>query len=239
MIPVREFSEDEYLVFATRKGVVKRTMLSSYGRPMVTGIKAIRLREGDEVVDVLKVKRDDELIVVKRGGRVVRFPVMDVRDVSRNSIGVRGVKLREDDRVIGMVLARDERHLLTVTANGYAKRTIMRYDPETSKGFRTRSRAGLGVIAMKVGIKTGPVVDALTVAAGDELLASTKKGMAIRCQADSVSEQGRIAGGVRLIRLDEGDEVVAVAHLAREETDEVPAGDNPNEPLGGASQPGP
>ncbi|MGI0149643.1 MAG: DNA gyrase C-terminal beta-propeller domain-containing protein, partial [Thermoplasmata archaeon] len=239
MIPVRDFSEDEYLAFATRQGVVKRTALSSYGRPMVSGIIAIRLREGDEVVDVLKVRKADELVVVKSGGRAVRFPVMDVRDVARNSIGVKGVRLREGDRVIGMVLASDERHLLTVTANGYAKRTVMRYDPATSKGFRTRSRAGLGVIAVKVGTKTGPVVDALTVISGDELLASTKKGMAIRCQADAVSEQGRIAGGVRLIRLDEGDEVVAVAHLAREETGEGPAGETADESPGGASQPNP
>ena len=147
--------------------------------------------------------------------------------------------MREGDRVIGMVLASDDRHLLTVTANGYAKRTTMRYDQETSKGFRTRSRAGLGVIAMKVGPKTGPIVDALTVASGDELLASTKKGMAIRCQADEVSEQGRNAGGVRLIRLDAEDEVVAVAHLAREETQDVPPGNTPIEPEGGATAPNP
>src|SRR6267378_156275 len=174
MIPVREFSDDEYLVFATRMGVVKRTVLSSYGRPMVTGIKAIRLREGDEVVDVLKVKAGDDLIVVKGDGHAVRFPMMDVRDVARNSIGVRGVKLRGPDRVVALVAAADERYLLTVSTKGYAKRTPMRYDPETSKGFRTRSRAGLGVIAMKVTPKTGPVVDALTIAEEDELLASTK-----------------------------------------------------------------
>src|SRR5437867_4186160 len=138
MIPVRDFSDDEYLVFATRRGVVKRTVLSSYGRPMVTGIKAIRLREGDEVVDVLKVKANDNLIVVKGGGRAVRFPVMDVRDVRRNSIGVRGVKLRGTDRVVALVVPGAERYLLTVCARGYAKRTPMRYDRDTSKGFRTR-----------------------------------------------------------------------------------------------------
>ncbi len=227
MIPVREFSDDEYLVFATRMGVVKRTVLSSYGRPMVTGIKAIRLREGDEVVDVLKVKASDDLIVVKGGGRAVRFPVMDVRDVRRNSIGVRGVKLRGSDRVVALVAAADERYLLTVTASGYAKRTPMRYDPDTSKGFRTRSRAGLGVIAMRVTPKTGPVVDALTLAEEDELLASTKNGMTIRCSAKGVSAQGRIASGVRLIKLDEGDEIVAVAHLAKENGESADAGSNP------------
>jgi len=221
MIPVRDFSADEFLIFATRQGIVKRTVLSSYGRPLVSGIKAIRLREGDEVVDVLKVKASDQLVVVKSGGRAVRFPVMHVRDVSRNSIGVRGVKLREGDRVVAMVVASDYRHLLTVSANAYAKRTGMRYDPETSKGFRTRSRAGIGVIAMKVTNKTGPLVDALTISSGDELIASTKKGMAIRCQTDSVSEQGRNASGVLLIRLEEGDEVVAVAHLAKESAAEA------------------
>jgi DNA gyrase subunit A len=103
----------------------------------------------------------------------------------------------------------------------------MRYDPETSKGFRTRSRAGLGVIAMKVTPKTGPVVDALTIAEEDELLASTKNGMTIRCSAKAVSEQGRIASGVRLIKLDEGDEVVAVAHLARENGEPADGGPKP------------
>jgi len=230
MIPVREFSGEEYLVFATRLGVVKRTLLSSYGRPMVTGIRAIRLREGDEVVDVLKVGASDELIVVKSGGRAVRFPVMDVRDVRRDSIGVRGVKLREGDRVAAMVVAADGRFLLTVSANGSAKRTPIQYDLETSKGFPTRARAGLGVIAMKVTAKTGPVVDALTVGPGDELLASTKKGMTIRCSADAVSEQGRIASGVRLIRLEEGDEVVAVAHLAKEEGETETANPAPTPP---------
>jgi DNA gyrase subunit A len=237
MIPVRDFSEEEYLVFATRQGVVKRTAISSYGRPMVTGIKAIRLREGDEVVDVLKAKAADELVVVKSGGRAVRFPIMDVRDVSRNSIGVRGVKLRNGDRVIGMVVANDARHMLTVSTNGYAKRTAMKYDSETSKGFPTRSRAGLGVIAMKVNTKTGPVVDALIVSPGDELLASTKNGMAIRCEADSVSEQGRNASGVRLILLDGLDEVVAVAHLAKEETAAQSPGKTPDEVAGGPAPP--
>ena len=137
-----------------------------------------------------------------------------------------------------MVVASDDRHLLTVSANGYAKRTTMRYDPETSNGFRTRSRAGLGVIAMKVTTKTGPLVDALTVASGDELLASTKKGMAIRCQADSVSEQGRNASGVRLIRLDEGDEVVAVAHLAKEDTTAVVSDEASDAPPGEPGPPG-
>jgi len=230
MIPVREFSDEEYLVFATRLGVVKRTLLSSYGRPMVTGIRAIRLREGDEVVDVLKVGTSDELIVVKSGGRAVRFPVMDVRDVSRDSIGVRGVKLREGDRVAAMVVAADGRFLLTVSANGSAKRTPIQYDLEKSKGFPTRARAGLGVIAMRVSAKTGPVVDALTVAEADELLASTKKGMTIRCSAEAISEQGRIASGVRLIRLDEGDEVVTVAHLAKEEGETETANPAPTPP---------
>ncbi|HYS72258.1 MAG TPA: DNA gyrase subunit A, partial [Thermoplasmata archaeon] len=113
MIPVRDFSEEAYLVFATRHGVVKRTSLSSYGRPMITGIKAIRLREGDEVVDVLKVHASDHVSVVKRGGRAVRFPIESVREVGRNSIGVRGAKIRGDDEVIAMVVAEDERHLLT------------------------------------------------------------------------------------------------------------------------------
>src|SRR3989442_9063935 len=119
MIPVRDFSEDEFLVFATRQGVVKRTVLSSYGRPMVSGIKAIRLREADEVVDVLKVKAADELVVVKSGGRAVRFPVMHVRDVSRNSIGVKGAKVRGGGRVIGMAVASDDRHLLTRTRTAH------------------------------------------------------------------------------------------------------------------------
>src|SRR2546428_4737220 len=136
MIPVRDFSDDEYLVFATRRGVVKRTVLSSYGRPMVTGIKAIRLREGDEVVDVLKVKANDNLIEVKVGGRAVRFPVLDVRDVRRNSIGVRGVKLRGNDRVVALVAAGGARSPPSVRRRGDAQKATTADHPRTSHGYR-------------------------------------------------------------------------------------------------------
>src|SRR3989475_2791548 len=145
MIPVREFSESEYLLFATRNGIIKRTQLSRYGRRMVTGIRAIRLREGDEVVDVIKVIPSHQVLVVTRGGRGVRFDVKHVRDVSRNSIGVRGIRLRAGDEVAGMILADDTKSLLTITARGFARRTPIRYDKETSEGFPLRRRAGLGV----------------------------------------------------------------------------------------------
>ncbi len=224
MIPVRDFSEDFYLVFATRSGIVKRTNLSSYGRPLKTGIIAIKLREGDEVVNVLKASAGDELVLVTEKGKGIRFGVKDVRDVGRSSFGVRGIRLRGGDRVAALVIADDQRSLLTVTTKGYAKRTWMLYDKETSSGFPTRARGGLGVIAIKMTSKTGTVVDALSVAAGDQVLASTKNGKVIRCPTQTVSEQGRIASGVKLITLDEQDEVVAVARLA--EADLTPPDQN-------------
>ena len=214
MIPVRGFPEDSYLVFATRSGTVKRTNLSSYGRPLVRGIKAIHLREGDEVVNVLRATAGDELILVTQSGRGIRVGVSRIRDVARDSYGVRGVSLRANDGVVAVVLANDQKSLLTVTQKGYAKRTWMLYDKETSAGFPTRNRGGLGVIAIRVTSKTGPVIDALAVDPGDQIIASTKGGMVIRCPTNTVSEQGRIASGVKLISLDEGDEVVAVARLA-------------------------
>jgi DNA gyrase subunit A len=237
MIPVRDFSEDNFLVFATRSGTVKRTNLSSYGRPLRTGIIALRLREGDEVVDVLKANSSDEVILVTHRGKGLRFTVQSVRDVGRSSFGVRGIRLRGDDKVAAMVLADDQKSLLTVSVRGYAKRTWMLYDKETSSGFPTRARGGLGVIALRVNSKTGTVVDALSVGPGDQVLASTKRGMVIRCPTEKVSEQGRIASGVRLITLDEGDEVVAVARLTETEgagqvvgSQTVPINNDPDSP---------
>src|SRR3989441_891409 len=114
MIPTRDFPQDRFLVFVTKRGRIKRTGFAEFQNIRESGIRAIKLNEGDELIDVLKVKAADELVVVKSGGRAVRFPVMHVRDVSRNSIGVKGGKLREGGLVIGMVVASAERHLLTV-----------------------------------------------------------------------------------------------------------------------------
>src|SRR6266568_1049389 len=219
VIPVRDFTEDAQLVFETEHGTVKRTSLSRYGRPKVTGIKAIRLRPNDRVVDVLKAAKTDDIILVKKLGRGVRFPVRLIREVRRDAFGVKGTSLQGDDRVVAMVPANDHQHLLLVTSKGFAKQTPIKYEKEKlGGGFPERARGGLGVVAMRVRPATGPIVDALTVGLGDQVLATTRNGMVIRCPAGDIRARSRLTGGVRLIKLEDGDEVVAVTRLTVTET---------------------
>src|SRR6266568_930311 len=219
VIPVRDFTEDAQLVFATEHGTVKRTSLSRYGRPKVTGIKAIRLRPNDRVVDVLKAAKTDDIILVKKLGRGVRFPVRLIREVRRDAFGVKGTSLQGDDRVVAMVPANDHQHLLLVTSKGFAKQTPIKYEKEKlGGGFPERARGGLGVVAMRVRPATGPIVDALPVGLGDQVLATTRNGMVIRCPAGDIRARSRLTGGVRLIKLEDGDEVVAVTRLTVTET---------------------
>jgi DNA gyrase subunit A len=208
-IPIEEFTEAQYLTFVTKKGVIKKTTLKAYGRPMVTGIRAIRLREDDELVETKLTNGKKELIIASKNGQAVRFHESDVRPMGRVSMGVRGIRLKDGDEVVGMSVVTEESILLTITENGYGKRT------EVSSYRKTKRGAG-GVITIKTGERNGKVVGVKEVSADDELIITSQKGMIIRMPVRGIRVQGRATMGVRVMRLKEGDRVVSLARLVQE-----------------------
>jgi DNA gyrase subunit A len=209
-IPIREFNEEDFLIMATRKGMVKKTQLMAYSHPRTGGIIALSLVGDDELIKVERTKGEDDIILSTRLGKAIRFSETQVRPMGRTACGVRGIKLKGDDYVVGMEVARQDRTLLTVTANGYGKRTRF-YE------YRRQARGGMGVIDIKTIPRNGPVIGICEVKDTDEVVMITESGMVIRCPAQSISIIGRNTQGVRLIKLKEGDKVVDAAPIATEE----------------------
>jgi DNA gyrase subunit A len=210
LVPVREFSPDRNLLFATRQGVVMKTGLSAYGNPRVTGINAINISEGDELIDVQLTDGQSEVVLATREGLAIRFKESDVREMGRATTGVRGVSLQLEDFVIGMVVLKQGDTLLVVAERGMGKRTDV-------EAYRKQRRGGKGVINIKTSEKTGKVVSIKRVVPGDELILVTKNGVVNRQSVDGIRVIGRNTQGVRLINLDTGDAVVDVACVVNEE----------------------
>ncbi|MBT4022847.1 DNA gyrase subunit A [archaeon] len=207
VIPVREFTDDHYLVFATKKGLVKKTSLKLYSRPRQGGIWAIKVMENDDVIDVIKTDGTQQIILATKEGMAVRFNETDVRPVSRHSQGVRGIKLKKkDDQVVGMVVAQPERTLLTITENGFGKRTLI-------ADYRLINRGGSGVINIKTDHRNGGVVAIKSVMDEDELMFISVNGQVIRTSAKYVSVIGRNTKGVTLMRLNDSDKVADAAKI--------------------------
>ncbi|MEJ2719781.1 MAG: DNA gyrase subunit A [bacterium] len=209
-VPVSDFGEDKFLMMATLKGMIKKTPLSLYSRPRRVGIWGIALKEGDQLIDAAITNGNQDIVLAKRGGRAIRFPETDVRITGRMSMGVRGVHLDEGDEVVGMVVVEKEATLLTVTENGFGKRSSL-------DDYSTKHRAGKGVINIRTTERNGPVVAIKEVRGRDDIMIITRKGVVIRCPLSQLSVIGRATQGVHLINLDEGDVVVDVAHLVKEE----------------------
>ena len=211
-ICVREFDEKRQLVFATAQGTIKKTALAAFSHPKRGGIIAIRLDKGDRLIDVDLSGGNDEIVLGTRNGTAIRFHESDVRSMGRGATGVRGVSLRKGDSVVGMSLVKPDATLLTVCENGYGKRT------EFSE-YRTQSRGGIGLINIRATERNGHVVGMMTVRDGDELMLVTQAGQMMRIGVDSKSIRpiGRATQGVRVIRLNDDDKLVAVAPVASEE----------------------
>jgi DNA gyrase subunit A len=210
LVPVREFSPDRNLMFATRRGVVKKTVLSAYGNPRVTGINAINVSEGDELIEVQLTDGDNDVILATRGGMAIRFSESDVREMGRATTGVRGVTLGKEDYVIGMVVLKNGATLLVVSERGMGKRTEV-------DEYRKQRRGGKGVINLRTSPKTGKVVSIRRVLPGDELMVITRNGIVNRQSVDPIRVIGRNTQGVRLINLDPKDLVVDVACVVNED----------------------
>lgn len=206
IIPVRNFEEDGYISTCTRNGIVKRSELAAYANINVNGIIALSLKDDDELVNVRLSPGNEELIIMTRQGMAVRFKEDDVRQMGRTATGVRGIRLREGDEVVAMDSASEGNQILVVTENGYGKRTPLDQYP-------VHNRGGLGVKSLQLTDKTGPVVGARVVNDEHELMVSTRGGTLIRMAMSDISVIGRATQGVRLIRLDEGDAVTAIARV--------------------------
>lgn len=234
---VREFPDDKFLMIATRKGIVKKTALSAYGRPMKGGIIAIRLDDDDSLVDVRILEGDQDVIVSTSGGMAIRFNHSDARPMGRATRGVKGISLIKGEEVVGMVVAEADRTLLTVCEKGYGKRTpfgpgIMGGDEEggeaegstsSSAQYRRQKRGGKGLRDIKTTERNGLVVDAMAVRDNDEVLIITAKGKIQRLKASDISTIGRNTQGVRIMKLDDGDTLSSCATIASEDIEEAAA----------------
>lgn len=206
MVPVREFSESEYLLFCTKQGTIKKTALSAYSNPRSAGIKAIKIDEGDELIDVQVTGGTNDIVLATKHGLSVRFHEQDARPMGRDTSGVKGVDLREGDQVVSMVVVKRTATLLVVTEKGLGKCTEI-------EDYRVQKRGGKGILTLNRTEKTGNVVALMEVLPEDEIMLITKGGVIIRSPVSQVRVTGRNAQGVRLVHLDEGDCVMAVARV--------------------------
>jgi DNA gyrase subunit A len=208
--PVKKFTDDEFLLFCTRNGTIKKTALSEYSNVRATGIKAIRIEEGDQLIDVQITSGTNDVILATRHGLSIRFHESDVRSMGRDTTGVKGIELGEGDAVVGMVVLKRDAELLVVTEKGLGKRTAI-------EEYRVQRRGGKGIFTCKRTERTGDVVGLLEVIEHDEIMLLTRGGIMLRASADSVRETGRNAQGVKLVSLDFGDSVMGVARVVPED----------------------
>ena len=213
IISTREFLPDQFLVFATAQGQVKKTALSEYDKSRREGFIAINLREGDELVRVVATSGNDDIFEVTRNGITIRFNETDVRAMGRDAAGVRGIRLREGDIVVSCDVAADDTDILLVTDAGYGKRTKL-------ERFNRQARGGQGVRGIRLTGKRGSVVAAFMIALDEEILLVSSGGVVIRTAAREIASQGRDATGVRVMNLDEGQTVAAVAPVTAENEEE-------------------
>jgi DNA gyrase subunit A len=215
LVPVREFSKDQFLFFMTTQGVVKKTVLSEFGNPRSVGIRAINIEKGDELIDVQVTDGKNDIVLATAGGMSIRFHEKDVRDMGRTATGVKGFELDKKDHVISMVIVRRaSTTLLTVTEKGMGKRSEL-------EEYRVQHRGGRGIITLKRNEKTGEVIALKEVLPDDELMMITKKGIMIRVPVEGIRISGRNTQGVKVMNLTPGDLVVDVARVVKEDEDEV------------------
>ena len=206
---VRDFSEDKFVVMATKKGTIKKVPLDAFSNPRQKGVNAINLPKGDELIEAAITDGDYEILIATRQGMAIRFHETKFRSMGRASYGVKGIRLAKDDYVIGMVVVKRDSTILVVTENGYGKRTNI-------DDYRITNRGGKGVINVKTSDRNGEVVAIKEVLDKDELILITKRGIANRQSVKDISVIGRNTQGVRLISLRAGDVVVDVARVVTE-----------------------
>jgi DNA gyrase subunit A len=215
IVAVRAWPEAEgrqFIVMATRRGVVKKTDLSAFRHPRSGGIIAMHVEPGDAVIGAVQTSGSEEILLATRQGMAIRFPEGDLRPMGRAAYGVRGISLRDDDEVVAMEVVRPEEAVLTVAENGYGKRTPI-------GEYRLQARGGVGIINIQITERNGRVAGVVSVSDDDEVMIITQQGKVLRTRCDGIRTSGRATQGVRLIEMEEGDRVVSVAKLAERESE--------------------
>jgi DNA gyrase subunit A len=200
----------QHILFATRSGIVKKSNLADFSNIRKGGIIAIRIEDGDELIDAVLTNGLDEIVLVTKDGQSIRFSEEELRDQGRDTVGVWGIRPSPGDFVIGIALVQSDATLLVAGENGIGKRTPF-------EDYRSQARGGKGIITMKTGDKTGYVVGALTVRDTDEIMLITNKGKMVRTRVAEIREAGRNTMGVKLINLPESEKLQAIAPVINEE----------------------
>jgi DNA gyrase subunit A len=212
-ITVKEFTSEKYLMMFTEQGTVKKTVLDAYSNVRRGGIQAINLGKGDRLIEVKVTDGTQDIIIGTHNGMAIRFKESDVREMGRTATGVRGIKLGKDDKVIGGIAVKHATTLLVATDKGFGKRSDL-------NDYRITKRGGKGIITVKTGDKNGKMISLMQVNDNDELVIMTVKGMVIRQGVNSIRVMGRNTQGVRLIRLNEGDQIADIARVVSEEEEQ-------------------
>lgn len=219
-----EFVKNHYILLCTKQGIINKSRLKDFSRPRQNGINAITINEGDQLIEAKLTDGNCEIMMAVKSGRAIRFPEEKVRPTGRGGIGVRGIDVDDStDEVVGMICVNKEDKestVLVVSEKGYGKRTFLD-DPETGENnYRITNRGGKGVKTINVTAKTGSLVGLLAVTEAHDLMITCVSGITIRMPVSQISEQGRATQGVKLIKVDEGDEIAAITKLAEKEEEE-------------------
>ena len=211
-VSVKDFDDDHYIVMATQNGIIKKTVLSAYGKPRKGGIYAIEIREGDKLIQARVSNGENDILLGTHEGKSIRFSENDVRASGRKTMGVKGIALSSDvDYVVGMLLVKREGTILVATEKGYGKRTeVLQY--------RTQTRAGKGVLTMRCTNKTGKMVNIMEVVDSDDLIVITDSGVLMRQPVKDIRAIGRVTQGVRLVKLDDGTNISSITRVISEDT---------------------
>jgi DNA gyrase subunit A len=240
IIDVKNFDDEEYvtnhyIVLCTKQGIINKSRLKDFSRPRQNGINAINIKDGDQLLEAKLTDGNCEIMMAVKSGRAIRFPEAKVRPTARGGIGVNGIDVDDaTDEVVGMICVNVEdksKTVLVVSANGYGKRTFLD-DPETGEAnYRITNRGGKGVKTINVTAKTGSLVGLLAVTEADDLMITCVSGVTIRMPVNQISEQGRATQGVKLIKVDEGDEIAAITQLDEKEVEAVVLLDEAGNPV--------
>lgn len=215
VIPIQEFSEDRFLIAVTKDGTIKKTPLSQFDTNRKAGLIAINLKEDDELIGIQETSGSNKVIIVTRQGKCICFSEEDVRSMGRNAAGVRAIKLEDDDEVVSMELVEDDEELLVVTENGYGKRTPV-------EEYKVQVRGGKGLLTYDKAKfkKTGELIGAMVVNEEDEIMLINSEGIIIRIRASEVSRLGRTTQGVKIMRVEEDSNIIAMAKVIREDDED-------------------
>ena len=215
VIPFRDFRDDKYLMAVTKNGTIKKTAISQFDTNRKTGLIAINLKDGDELVAIKQTSGSDNVIIITKNGKCICFSEDDGRPMGRIAGGVRAIKLEDDDEVVSMELVQPHEELLVVTSNGFGKRTPV-------KDYKIQARGGKGLLTYDKSKfkKTGRLIGAMVVDEDDEILLINSEGTIIRIKANEVSKLGRATQGVKIMRTDDESNIISMAKVIREEEHE-------------------